>query len=566
LKDTQTVYNNVLAQPKQGTRMLFCMLWVFMFILYYPAAKAGFVTDFTGWLDQVKNHGFWEHINRTNFHAKSLYQFTQFNTYVFYKLLGIHPWLWHLLFITLHVCNACLLFKLCIRLLGDAGAENGNTISLWGVLLFCVTPYISEVVVWEPSFHFLQGLLLILLILIWTQQYIYTGQKKYALYACIVYLLSTFSLEMFYVTPWLVLTLALFYRFLPSFDKKAFSKVVLYFFLPMLLLFVLRFIAYRMVYGDWVSRIGSAAVTSVPLKDLGKPIKYLFHLLLLGRFFPDEFRNRIYGVCEALNVIIAFYGAIAIIFAFIIFRFRRMDGKARVASLLFIWSLITVMLLVPLAFGNQELVIYDRYTYFAGAFFYMLLAVMVAFIEFQYVRIGVIAFFALANLRFAIQLSRYWGKAERVDHALLTNIPPLGNKTLVLLNLPESMNGLPMIGSDKESEFKFMHNLLFPESKIDNTVYDVLSYNLLTPDNGAQVNVVNDSLLHVTLNQFGTWWWFAGKGGYSYENKDYRLNLVDPGHWYEITLKKPAKDYVLLYQVGDQWKVVDMNKKGIDQK
>ena len=66
--------------------VVFFSLWALMFILYFPAAKAGFVTDFTGWLNQVKNHGFWEYINRSNFKATSLYQVTQFNTYIFYKL------------------------------------------------------------------------------------------------------------------------------------------------------------------------------------------------------------------------------------------------------------------------------------------------------------------------------------------------------------------------------------------------------------------------------------------------------------------------------------------------
>ena len=43
-------------------------------------------------------------------------------------------------------------------------------------------------------------------------------------------------------------------------------------------------------------------------------------------------------------------------------------------------------------------------------------------------------------------------------------------------------------------------------------------------------------------------------GGQSYENNDYKLNLKDPGHMYEMTLKKPAANYLLLYQQGGQWK------------
>ena len=278
--------------------LLFCIVWCLLFVLYYPAAKAGFVTDFTGWLDQVKNHGFWEYVNRTNFHARSLYQFTQLVTYFFYKLFGINAWLWHLLFITLHSINACLVFIFCSCLLDDTDVANGKMIALFGVLLFCVSPYLSEVIVWEPSFHFLQGLLLIMLILLFVQRFVHTGAQKYAWMAGVIYFLSTFSLEVFYVTPWLILTLGIFYRYTPSFDKKMFSRVVKFFFIPMLSLFALRFAAFHIFYGSWVSRIGTETVTLINFQSFGKPAKYLFHLLFIGRFFPNDIRQQVYSFCD----------------------------------------------------------------------------------------------------------------------------------------------------------------------------------------------------------------------------------------------------------------------------
>ena len=543
---------------------VFCILWVLMFVLYYPAAKAGFVTDFTGWLDQVQNHSFNEYINRTNFTAVSLYQVTQFNTWVFYKLFGINPWLWHLLFITLHVINATLLFALFTRILIDAGVKGSHGISFAGALLFSLSPYISEVVVWMPAFHFLQGLLFILLILVWAQKYIHRGNKKYVWWAGIVYLLSTHTLEVFYITPWLILTLALFYNWQLT-DKKAITKILLLFFLPELIMFSLRLAEFRVLYGGWVSRIGTGAVANAQLSSLGKPAKYLFHLLCLGRFFQLDTRQMVYTFCDSLKGIISFYTVIGIICLYIALRFRSMLGKARVASLLFIWVLITFILLLPLWFGDILLVIYDRYTYFTNAFFYMLLSVLAAFITMHYIRLTVVAIYALVNLRYAIQVSRYWGKAYKIDNALLTNLPDPGNKIIVLLNIPESMHGIPMIGSQKESEYKLMHNLIVPAKKLENTVYDGLSYNLLTPTDGAHVTVLNDSMVRVTLNQWGTWWWYESFGGHSYENPDYNLNMIDGGHFYEITLKKPSAQYLLLYQVGDKWKVVDMNKKNVEQ-
>jgi hypothetical protein len=544
---------------------VFVALWVLLFLLYYPAAKAGFVTDFTGWLDQVKNHPFGQYINRTNFSARSLYQFTQLLTYIFYMLFGIHAWLWHLLFITLHAVNATLMYCLCKQLLDDTGVAISATTSFGGVLLFCVSPYMSEVIVWEPAFHFLTGLLFILLILLWVQRYIHTGAVKYAWRAGILYALSLFSLEVFYITPWLVLALILFYRFACSADKRNSQRAIFYFFIPLLVLFAGRLLLFRAAYGSWVSRIGTDTVTALRLSDLGKPAKYLFHLLFLGRFFSHGIRQNVYGFCDSATGISAFYGLTAVVLAVVITRFRKMGGKGKVAGLLFVFMLITLALLVPLWFSDLMLVLFDRYSYFTAALFYMLIAVLMSFISMHYLKIGLYVLYALANLRFAIKVSRYWAKAYRVDHGLLTGIHNAGNKTIVLLNLPESMNGVPMIGSEKESEFKLMHNLLFSEQPLNNVIYDVLSYNMTTPEDGAHTTVINDSTVRVTLNQWGTWWWYEGKGAYSYENGDYKLNLVDGGHFYELTLKKPATEYLLLYQVGSQWKTVDWSKKNEDQ-
>lgn len=556
-------------------RALFCCLWVLVFVLYLPAARAGFVADFTGWLDQIKNHSFSDYINRTNFSVVSLYQFTQFVTWVFYQLFGTNVWLWHLLFLTLHVINACLLATLSGGLLYDSGAKNYQYISYTGAVLFCVTPYISEVIVWEPSFHYLQGLLMLLLILVWVQRYIHTQQRGYIFAALFVYLLSTHSLEVFYITPWLVLSLALFYAGHQPYGKKIFGNVLRYFFLPMLVLFVLRLVEYRLLHGDWVSRIGAQTVLSLQDTGLGKPAKYLFHLLLLGRYLPEhwhiasatlaDIKKAVYDCCDSAPGMIVYYGISVVVLVVCTIRFRKLSGSSKVAALLFLWVFICLLLITPLWFGSSMLVIYDRYSYFAGAFLFMLVAVAMSAIPNKYIRAGLLLIFVLANLRYTLRANRFWGKSAAIIDSLLHNIPVQDNKIVLLLNLPECMHGVLMIDATTESEFKLMHNLLLPQKKINNPVRDVMAYNMQTPEDGAHVAVLNDSTIRVTLNQWGTWWWYEAQGGQSYKNEDYRVNMIDAGHYYEITLSKPAAAYQILYQVADRWKEVDMSKRDGEQ-
>lgn len=547
-------------------KRLFVAVWLLLFVLYLPAAKAGFVSDFTGWLDSIKNSSFGDYINRTGFKVVSLYQFTQFVTWTYYQIAGANVWMWHLLFITMHAINASLVFKLCAGMLRDAEVENYELPSYVGVALFCVTPYVSEVIVWEPSFHYLLGMMLLLVIMILAKRFMFEPRLRYALAACAIYALSTHSLEVFYITPWFVLLLGVFYKYLAPQGKDTFGGIIVLFVIPMLFLFLLRLLEYRLLYGDWVSRIGSQTVLEGA--GWGKPAKYVFHLLFLGRYIPAEWhignvtfgavREHVYEWCDSTMGIVVFYTFCVLGFAWGAFRYKYMSGKAQVALILAAWAMIGLLLIMPLWFGDLLLVVYDRYTYFAAPFFFTFVAVCLMYIRSKSIRVLIVALLLFGNLRFSIQAVRYWWKAEKIITSLLQGLPAQDDKITVLLNVPDSMHGVLMIGSSGESEYKLMRNLLVPEKTMKGKVYDGMSYNMAAPEDGAHVQVVNDSTISVHLNQYGTWWWYNGLGGHDHENEDIAARITNDG--YELVMKKPAGEYALYFQVGSEWKRVDMSQ------
>lgn len=536
-------------------------LWLIVFLLYLPAAKAGFVADFSGWLDQTIHYSFWDNINRTHYKVQSLYQFTQLNTWLFYQVAGARPWPWHLLFVTLHALNGALLYRLCLRLLADSGVKSAAIIALTASVLFCITPSAAEVVVWEPSFHYLQGMLLILLVLNITVSYVHSSKKILPWLIAVVFLLSTFSLEIFYITPWLVITLGIFYRLNDTVDRSTLRRLFLFVFLPLVALFLLHLVVFRLYYGTWVAHIGNNAVSNALQLGLGKPAKHLFHTLLLGRFWSDGFRKTVYAASDSMAGIIVFYLFVVASCGFIVMHLRHIKGKLLAASLLWVWTLITLALLVPLWFGDALLIIYDRYTYFTNAFVFCLVALLISAVPKASVRIGLVIVYLLINMRYTIQLSRYWMKSERVISSLFNTFPNRTDKTIVLLDLPQTMHGAAMIGAETESEFRMLYNGLHPDQPINSPVYDAMAFNMDTPNDGAHVKVINDSTIEVTLNQWGTWWWYAMNGGDSYSNAAYRVNMKDVGHVYQLTLKRPASDYLLLFQQGGRWRVVDMHRR-----
>ena len=542
---------------------IFCTFWVVVFILYLPAAKAGRVGDFPGWVKNVSTMKFWDYVNRTESHIPSLYQFTQMVTWTFYQFFGGKAWPWHLLYVTMQAANGYLLFVLCRNLFADSQIKNGTLIAFAGSMLFCICPHISEVVIWEPSFHYLQGLLLILLILLCVQEFMRTSKPKYAWIAGVLFFLSTYSLEVFYLTPLFTVLLCSYYRLALSCDKPTFKKSLLYFIVPQILLFGQHLVVLNLIYHSGIGHVGTTSVHA-SAESFSKPLKYIFHILFFGRYFTDDMRHKIYHICESTMALLVFYALVTIMLSLIVFRFKKMAAKGRAASLLFLFVLFSTALLIPVWFPDSFVVIYDRYTYVIDAFAYVLLTLLVSYISYTAVAVVIWCMYALINLYFTHKVIKMWKVSGDVVNQLVYDFPNDPSKTVLVLNVPECYFGVQMIGSREEGEFKILYNAVMPQ-KISNPVYEVSAYNIQTPNDGAHVTVMNDSTIHVTLNQWGTWWWWFGFGAINYENEYYKLNMVDMGHWYELTLKHPYTEYKLLYVIGDKWRTVDMGKKNEDQ-
>ncbi|MBA3828714.1 MAG: hypothetical protein H0X33_07240 [Taibaiella sp.] len=542
--------------------VVFAFFWIVLFILYLPAARAGMVGDFPGWLHYLKTFSFIDYINRAESHIASLYQFKQLCMYLFYKLFATNPWPWHVLYISMQALVGYLLFCLCRNVFTDTGISNAACIAFCGVLLFCVCPHITEVVVWNPAYHYMQAFALQLGILLLLHRYLYKQETKYAGWAALLFFLSTYTLEVFYLTPLLTITLAIYYRAGLQYNKAVCRKVLVYFLLPQLLLFITHLIVLKAMYGTGIARVGSEAFQPV-VNYLQKPAKYIFHILFFGRFFPGDFRNKIYKWCDHTGMIITI-SIIIIAGSYILFRFRSFTARGKAIALLFTWTLLGFAIVAPMTFPDSLLVIFDRYTYFIDAFIYLLLSLCVSGIRSTYIRAFLFTGFLLVNLRFTIKVNHYWQWSAKMLSSLFSSYPGKDDKIVVLLNVPKCLKGVQMINAETEGQFKTLRNELYTR-QVTGKVYDGMGYNMETIADGANVNVLNDTVVRVTLNQWGTWWWYGDLGGRSYENDDYKIDVKDAGRMYELTLKQKASNYMLLYQVGSKWRIVDMSKKNRTQ-
>lgn len=544
--------------PDWPWKRVFLFFWLLTCTIYLPTIKAGWVIDASGMLYNMAHQPLWYFLNNAQASAQSFYHFCALNYVLLFQVFGRHFWLWGLFCLTLHAVNATLLFTLCRAIARDAGISSTQLPLLAGIVLFTVSPQISEVLVWRACIHYLEAFMFVLLCLHWLRRYQHTPRLAYPLVAAGVFAVSLFSLELFYLVPFFILSLMLFYRFVLHYPVVVFRKSLLYFLLPHLLLFGCHFLALKLRYGNIKPHVNNV-FTQTAADYLSKPLKLLYHIVFLGRYHPIPVKEYVYGLCHSTGFLAFAYCVVVAVAAWLIISWRRLGTPALFRVLILLWGLATLAFLMPLPFPNAALLVfYDRYTYFTSSFLFIVAALLAARYLPRYAALSLFAGFAAISLFFTIRVNTYWKHAAYTTTRLITSLPPLGSKTVLMLNVPENLNGVAMIGAQPEGQFKAMHEV-YTGNTIPNSVYEVASYNMINTDDGAHVDVENDSTLVVTLNQWGTWWWYGGQGAVSYSNEAYKVDMVDAGHWYRLTLKQPSSSYLILFVAGNQWQTVNMH-------
>jgi hypothetical protein len=535
------------------TRFPFVAYWLLTAALYALAWRAGFVTDAVDWLYEAQHLSFGDYLNRSRSTVHALYQTTQFSSYGFYLLFGTARLPWFLLFVTMQAGVAWLLCRLCYELFGAGNLKRRRSVAFWGAAAFCASPLLSEVLVWKACFHYLQALLLMLGILLSAERYIYTRDQRLPWLAALLYLVSAFSLELFYLTPLLTATLFFFYQKL-GWEMAARRKTWLIFLLPQAGALLLHLLLFRLSYGEWASHGTGTAMAAMGISDyLGKFAKLSFHLLLFGRFWPQGAKDIVYALCEQpLFGYLVFLGIMALLVQWAR-RSARGFGQAQIGLLLLLWVLLAMAPALLMPFEPLFTLSGNRYLYLPVAFLSMLLAVGLNAAPQHWQRMAIAGLWLSISAVLTLRESRHWQTSERINEKLLGNFSQSEGKTTVLLSMPYCYKGIPMINAWPAGNFARMRDVLL-DRPAKAHIYDGMAFNMSSPSDGSKVEHVNDSTLRVTLLQWGTWWWYKDFGGYSYETPDYRIDMRDQGHWYEIVFKKPMSEYRLLYQVGDAWK------------
>ena len=557
---------NFLLSLTSGKGRLFAFLWIAVVILYLPSYKAGFIADFFNAVVRFHEGSFSYFINREGAYVRSLYQFTQLQLYALISLFGVHPVPWFLLFTGLHALNGTFLFLLLRRLLTSFGMRRSTLIALSSALLFLFNPNITEVTIWKGGYHYLTGVLMQLFILLCCLRYLSSHQTRYAWLAGFVFALSTYTLEIFYATPYLTLFLILGYRWKGLVDSRATNKAILYCFLPQLVLFLIHLATFRLVYGSWVAHYGSTSDFAINLHDvLPRFGKYLFYLVFMGGHIREDLRMEVYAT---LSQPMVYYGVLLFLLGlsiFLLLKFKKLQPSLQIFAFLFAGLLCALVLATPIWFDDSFSIYNSRRCYHTGLFMYPIIGLFF-FSVVKNLRVGVVLFTAylLVCLSLTADMVFRWRRAAGIQYGVLRTFRWQSADPVLLLNIPSYYKDVRIIPAGEGNEFNKQLKI-FGHDTVAQRFYSVSSYNMQNYWDGAHVTVLDSLSLKVTLNQSGSWWMYNYRGATNYENHLYKVTFGGSGMDYLLQLKSRPPGMVILFQQGEEWRVVDMNRLNVEQ-
>ena len=163
------------ALVKQSVFVFSVFLFLTLF-LYLPTIQAGFVTDVTSGIERIQGQPFSNIIYSFGFPA--LNQLSVLGFYLLYTIFGLNGLPWYLIFCSLHAFNAFLSYIIFSRLFQQYKIKRAASISLIGALLFLLSPYQTEVLVWRACLNYLLVTAFILLSLFSLIRYLETEKTN----------------------------------------------------------------------------------------------------------------------------------------------------------------------------------------------------------------------------------------------------------------------------------------------------------------------------------------------------------------------------------------------------
>ncbi|MBK9014600.1 MAG: hypothetical protein IPM82_11260 [Saprospiraceae bacterium] len=545
-------------------------------------AQAGFVTDFTGLLHRLDGAtfgGVW-----TCFGFPAMHQVTNFFLYFFVKWFGVGGIGWYLVFTSLHVANGFMGFVLAKKIFAKNGQSRPFVPALMASLLFLLSPYQAEVVVWRVCFNFLFCTLLMLGSLLFLLKYLEGKKTVHLLVSHGLFVVALFTFELALALP--LLALALYFLSLPKAtsesrmatkrdaevafgndksDKERIRKIWQKIMLPYALLLLIYFLLNKLILGGWAGHYGEAVHLNFDLRIIAANcLKYFTKYLLFWREWPHGGKEWLVLFFEKPAVAWSGLAVGLLAVSWLIKTSGRyktsptlVAKKLRLAGigwLLFFLALAPVANLYVAYVLNGE---NDRYGYLPSLFFFIGLVALLDFFP-RWLRNGLFAAWLVVSIFFLQKMTVYWHQSARIVSSLLADFRWQDAPEVYVLASPENLHGVPMFKDFSRENLALKHALRYLADKpAAGDFYQVAQFNLTAPTDGFTASRDSTTgIFRLQFKQWGNWWWLYGMGLGDYQTAQYRFRTDGNGCRVEMKQWPPKPGAVFIVAQGDRWEEI----------
>jgi hypothetical protein len=477
------------------------VVWFFFFVitllLYFPSRHAGFVTDFIEYYITAKSSTFLRFVfSNTAIGCNNNFWFiTHCFLWTLFKWFPINSIGYYVVSSVLHSFCALLLmqFILCFK---KYSTQNLHPISFIAAFLFLIAPIQTEAMVWRVAQHYFVALSFQLIIFILILKYADKGIKKYYAFALLLYFLSLFTLEYFFVTP-IIVGLLFWVDSNFSFKQKSLLNSI-YRTSPFILLLGIYFLSFKIVYGVWVAHYGANIHSSIfaPMA-IGNWLKMPIKMIGFQYWQPELYFKCLQFIEK--NWWLGLASGIIVTILVLLFKTER--------RIIISWLLIFALTLFPTVSLWLNYITWfenDRHIYIASAFFFSILV----FVGFKILKknFGVfVIFYVLLLGSTTFYLNTLWAKSAEITNHLATTLKGNTTQPIILLNTPDSYKGAHMFRTySVESSVMWQGNILY-HNKINSQCFDAVRYIYSEKDKPFIVKQISNDTLLINLELHGGW-------------------------------------------------------------
>jgi hypothetical protein len=541
----------LMKHPNPATLLLFLLL---THLLYGKTVLAGFATDFTGFAQRVDGAPFLDFLHCFGFPA--MHQVMNFFLFGLYKTFGVNGLGWYVVYTSLHVGNAFLGFLLAKKIMAKAGVA--SLVPAFGAaLLFLLSPYQAEAVVWKVSFGFLFCSLMMLGSLWQLAGWLENRRRKDLLWSHVFFVSGLFTFELAVALPLMALLVVAFWRASgPGHEPQnswlpVFRQVTL----PHGAIMAGWFLLNKTLLGGWVGHYGEGVHLRIAPASIGSNLlKYFSKYLLWWRDWPHVYKEKWMTFLEQPIVGWAAFSMTVLTIAVALFFYRKCPSRLRLtlfSGAFFITAVAPVsnLYVAWLLHGEN-----DRYGYLASLFFFMGLMGLLMLFRQQIPYMLMALLFGL-SLFLLQKMTLRWKHHAAVYNSLLQDFRWKKAKEVFVLAAPDNYEGIPMFRDFSGEELALKHALKYVAGKEPDAVFhEVAQYNLTAPTDGLEATTDPTGAIRLVFNQWGNWWWRNGNGTGDFETDRYRFRLIEKGG--VVEMKTPAPNAVLIYATDGKWSVV----------